>query len=157
VIHDEEETVPEPYEGLIVPRHLKCLKSPVEGYVVGILGNTAERRGMKLIAMPSRVVRAGDVHEVVSTTEIAGPGETVESVGYLAWVAFAKPGVVVAGDTVQVNGGLLGEVCGFDETHAPNHLNIVVRTRELLTGRTANLHPDTRVTFVGQSRESLGW
>jgi hypothetical protein len=94
---------------------------------------------------------------MVSTIEVARPGVTVETVGYLAWVAFEKPGVLVAGDTVQVNGDVLGEVCGFDETHAPNHLNIVVRTPKLLTGRTANFHPDTRVTFVGQSRESLGW
>jgi hypothetical protein len=149
--------VPEPYEGQIVPRHLKCLKNPVDAHVVGVLGNTAERRGMTLIPMPSRVVRAGDVHELVSTVEAARPGETVESVGYLGWVGFDQPGVLVAGDTVYVNGRRLGEICGFDETHAPNHLNIVIKTAEILTGRTAHFDANMRVTFIGQSRESLGW
>jgi hypothetical protein len=93
----------------------------------------------------------------VSTAEPARPGDSVESVGYLAWVAFERPGVLIVGDTVLVDGRELGEVCGFDETHAPNHYNIVIKTDELLTGRTARLSPETRVTFVGQSRESLGW
>jgi L-arabinose 1- dehydrogenase len=149
--------VPEPYQGHIVPRELKCLKNPLDGYVVGVLGNAAERRGMMLIPMPSRVVRTGDVHELVSTTDAARPGDTVDAVGYLAWVAFDHPGVIVVGDVVHVDGSQLGEVCGFDETHAPNHLNIVIQTSHLLTGRTAHLEPNVRVTFTGRSRDALGW
>jgi len=149
--------MPEPYEGQIVPLKLKCLKDPVDARVVGVLGNTTERRGMKLISMPSRVIRAGDVHELISTTERAEPGEAVDDVGYLAWVAFDAPGVLVVGDSVYAVGDLLGEVLGFDETHAPNHMNIVLMTDRLLTGRTAKLVPNARLVFVGRSREALGW
>ena len=149
--------MPEPYSKEIVSRELNCFKNSVRARVVGVLGNTAQGRGMKLIPMPSRVVRAGDVHELISTIEAAHPSSRVEAVGYLAWVAFDEPGVLVAGDIASVEGTRLGEICGFDETHAPNHINIVIRTCELLTGRTANLQPDTRVTFSGKSREALGW
>ena len=58
---------------------------------------------------------------------------------------------------MYADGDLLGEVLGFDETHAPNHMNIVLMTDRLLTGRTAKLVPNARLVFVGRSREALGW
>jgi hypothetical protein len=149
--------MPEPYGEQIVPLKLKCLKDPLDARVVGVLGNTAEGRAMKLIPMPSRVVRAGDVHELISTTARVEPGGAADDVGYLAWVAFDAPGVIVVGDVVYAHGEPLGEVLGFDETHAPNHMNIVLMTGRLLTGRTADLAPNVRVVFVGRSREALGW
>ena len=39
-------------------------------------------------------------------------------------------GVVLRGDSVLVNGELIGSVLGFDESHAPNHMNIVLGAAE---------------------------
>jgi hypothetical protein len=38
------------------------------------------------------------------------------------------------GDKVVVAGRVLGEVVGFDETHMPNHLNIVVGANQRKSG-----------------------
>ena len=43
------------------------------------------------------------------------------------------------GDKVMVEGQIIGEVCGFDETHMPNHINIILRTDERKTGFELNI------------------
>ena len=39
-------------------------------------------------------------------------------------------GIVVVGDKVSVGDRVIGEVAGFDVTHMPNHMNIVVKAKE---------------------------
>jgi len=111
-------------------------KRPVEARVVCVLDARSEHRGMKLEIHPSRAVRAGEIHELALTGDpVAGPGVLVDQVAYVGFVEVVRGGVILVGDEVTVGQRELGEVAGFDHTHFPNHMNILVRTSNLQTGR----------------------
>ncbi len=42
-----------------------------------------------------------------------------------------KSGLIVAGDDVWIEDRLLGKLAGFDVTHMPNHINVVVKAESL--------------------------
>ena len=50
----------------------------------------------------------------------------------------------MVGDKVSVDGRHLGALAGFDETHMPNHMNIVVRTGSM---DEPYIHVGDRVQF----------
>ncbi len=110
-------------------------KSVVEGELVVLLQGRMEDRGLALITPISRCLRRHDVHELILTDEAeAAPGGKVNRIAYLGFFAVARGGVIVSGDEVSLGGRKIGVLAGFDETHMPNHLNIVIRTDRLLTG-----------------------
>lgn len=124
-------------------------KRPVEGQVVCVLDARSERRGMELDVHPSRAVPAGEIHELALTDDPAAhPGTRVERVAYVGFVEIDRGGVILAGDRVTLGGRLLGQVAGFDSTHFPNHLNILVRGPQWQTGRQLEVALEERVTFV---------
>src|SRR5262249_12040626 len=111
-------------------------KRPVAAEVVAVLHAHATARRLELTVHPSRAVCAGEVHEIFATDEPAkGPNSTVNRVGYIACVAIRQPGMILMKDAVLLEGEVVGTVIGFDETHLPNHLNIVIQTPSLQTGR----------------------
>lgn len=122
-------------------------KSPLAGSLVVVLDGEYPQRGLKLIPQPSRAVCRNEVHEMIVTDEEAEPGSSVNPIAYLGFVEFAQGGVIVAGDRVSVNGEDIGYVCGFDETHMPNHLNIVVRGQRL-SGRQRGFKLAEHVLFT---------
>lgn len=110
-------------------------KTAVFGPLVVVLDGRMDNRGLKLITPISRCLRTNDVHELILTDEAAaGPGTGVDRIAYLGFFAVAAGGVLVSGDKVFLGGGRIGTLAGFDETHMPNHLNIVIRTDRLMTG-----------------------
>lgn len=118
----------DPYERSVLRDNPYVTKRPLHGSLAVVLRGSLEDRGLRLIKPISRAIRAGEIHELVATTEeTALPGEMVNRIAYLGFVEFANGGVLVAGDTIRIGGLATGVVAGFDETHAPNHLNIVVR------------------------------
>ena len=108
-------------------------KSPVVGRLVARLGGFVDDRNLQLIPQASRALRQGEIHELMCTTEEASPGGHVGSVGYLGFFEVEIGGVAVAGDVLTI-GPLIGELIGFDDTHAPNHYNLVVRVNEACEG-----------------------
>lgn len=120
---------------------------PVLGQVVAVLRGNLSNRNLELIPQPSRAVRAGDVHELIVTDEEAcGPGSRVGPVAYLAFVEFLNGGVLLAEDLVTVNASSLGRLAGFDMSHFPNHMNIVVRG-DLTSGEDRGLILGQEVVF----------
>ena len=129
----------DPYTSGMFTANPYAQKIPVCGSLCVVLRGTLQERGLVLISQPSRCLRAGEVHELILTDEPgAKPGERVNSIGYLGFFTVTQPGVIVAGDTVQLDGlhggTLVGTLAGFDETHMPNHQNIVIRVSRLTTG-----------------------
>jgi len=43
-------------------------------------------------------------------------------------------GIVAVGDKVQIERKFVGEIAGFDQTHLPNHQNIVMKAKEIRSG-----------------------
>jgi hypothetical protein len=101
----------------------------VEGDVVAILHVIFEDRGLRLIETKSRAVRLHEIHELMITDEDAAPGGGADRVRAVAFFEVTEPGLIVAGDRVTVGDKQLGTLAGYDETHMPNHMNIVVKTQ----------------------------
>lgn len=123
-------------------------KRDVAGPLVAILNGRMEDRGLELMKPISRCIKAGDVHELILTDEQeAGPGGTVNRIAYLGFFEAAGGGVIVAGDKVFLDKVCIGILAGFDETHMPNHLNIVIKTDNLLTGIELGAGVGNQITF----------
>lgn len=123
-------------------------KRTVEGVVVKVLVHRRDDRGMILEPFASRCVRAGEVHELVTTdSRDTRPGARVDRVGFLGFAEVTRAGVLDRGDRVWVGGRLVGTVLGFDGCHFPNHYNVLIATAEPLTGPDLGLLPETAVRF----------
>jgi hypothetical protein len=122
---------------------------PVQGRLVCILDARSERRGMQLEIHPSRALRAGEIHELALTDDAgAAPGVRVDRVAYVGFVEIGQGGVVVAGERVTLGRRELGQVVGFDCTHFPNHMSILIRGAALQTGRGLGAVVDEPVVFA---------
>jgi hypothetical protein len=55
--------------------------------------------------------------------------------------------VIAVDDILQVNGRDFGTVIGFNEVHAPNHINIVILVASPMTGLQAGWEFQTLIQF----------
>ncbi|MCD6144190.1 hypothetical protein [Thermococcus sp.] len=122
-------------------------KNNVEGRISVVLNHSLTNRGLKLINTPSRALKKYEIHELIGTGEEASPGSEVKNVWYLGFFEVEKGGVITCGDSVWVNNRKIGEVIGYDETHMPNHLNIVIKLKELKTGAEFGIKLNDRVVI----------
>ena len=106
-------------------------KRPVEGVIVALLHIVFEDRGLELIETKSRTVKLHEIHELMITDEEAEPGGGANRVRAIGFFEISKPGLIVVGDGVWVEDRLLGKLVGYDLTHMPNHMNVVVRAKNL--------------------------
>jgi hypothetical protein len=84
----------------------------------------------------------------VATDEIdKKPGETVNRVAFLAFVEILQSGCAIVGETVVIGEETIGSIIGFDETHEPNHINIVIGVNQRRTGRQLQIDLGTAVRF----------
>jgi hypothetical protein len=122
---------------------------PVEGGVVTVLDSTHETRGLKLISTYSRALRKNSIHELIATDEPGQqPGGTANRIAYLAFFEVTRGGCVIVGETLYVAGRPVGEIVGFDETHEPNHINIVIGVQRRATGPRLKIGLGSRIKFV---------
>ncbi len=123
-------------------------KRTVSGPLVKVLIHRREDRGMSLEPFASRCVRAGEVHELVTTDHTdTEAGARIDRVGFLGFLEVARAGVIDRGDTVRISGRLVGTVLGFDGCHFPNHYNILITAPERVTGADLDLAPEETVSF----------
>jgi hypothetical protein len=123
-------------------------KRQLAGLFVALMTHSRTDRGMSLIDFRTRCIRAGDIHEMVSTDQSdAVLGDRIDRVGYLGFAEFTAGGVMEVGDPVRVAGTQIGRVLGFDDTHFPNHYNILIATDRLLTSEDINLDVECPITF----------
>lgn len=122
-------------------------KKQLQGNVVVVLDGKYEERGLKLIAQRSRCLLANEVHEMILTEENAEPGDTVNKIAYLGFFAVKESTVIVVGDELKVGGKVIGKIAGFDETHMPNHYNIVINTDQRISGKERDLEIGDEVTI----------
>jgi hypothetical protein len=107
-------------------------KRPVEGEVVAVLHVKFEDRGLEFIQTKSRTVKLNEIHELMITDEPdAAPGGGADRVRAIAFFEITKPGLIVVDDEVSIDGKKLGTLAGYDLTHMPNHINVVVKTETL--------------------------
>lgn len=136
----------DPYTRGMFQQHPYAAKADVKGKLVAVLRGRYPDRGLELIAPVSRAVGRGQVHELIITDADARPGDRVDPIAYIGFFAVEKPGVLVAGDSLAIAGKPVGVLAGFDETHMPNHLNLVVKGPRV-SGEEAGYVPGDDVVF----------
>jgi hypothetical protein len=110
-------------------------RTPVEMVVVSILGGKLENRGLELIEPISRAVRLHEIHEWIFTNEhIRDRTKPINKISYFAFAEVVRGGIILVGDKVLLNGNEIGNIVGFDDTHMPNHQNIIVGCKKRVDG-----------------------
>lgn len=138
----------DPYTSSLKGKAFYVEKEPVYGAMVGVLGGFVENRHLQLIPQRARALLNGQIHELILTREAnaENPG-VIDEVSYLGFFMVDRGGMVVAGDEMVVGGQSIGMVLGFDETHMPNHLNIVVQVSDRRDGKDLGVRCGDVVRF----------
>jgi len=128
----------------------EAVRRPLEARFVGVLNNRNDSRGLTLIKAHTRVVRRYDIHELILTDEqTAAPGGIVNGVHYIGFVEFqAGGGLLAEGDSVNVGGEVIGTIAGFDESHCPNHYNVLIKGQRRVTGVELRQQPGDPIIFM---------
>lgn len=132
----------DPYISQIaITRVGKTKKREMRGQLVTVSGASSDERGLSLIPQPSRVLCKNEIHELMTTDEVdAGPNKTVDRAGVVGFFEVSQGSFVVVGDPVFINDKEIGKIAGFDETHFPNHYNVVVLSPKRLSGLELGFH-----------------
>lgn len=110
---------------------------PLTLHWVAVMDHSRYDRAIRPAGWDTRCISAGQVHEFINVGP--GPQFPVDHVEYFGFAAFEVSGVLAVGDALIGDDGVLGRIVGFDETHMPNHYNILVECKELLNGRALSL------------------
>jgi hypothetical protein len=70
---------------------------------------------------------------MVTDEEGAAPGGGADRVSAVAFFEVERGGLAVVGDAVTVAGNIMGHIAGYDMTHMPNHMNVLVKRENLET------------------------
>ena len=118
----------DPYQSGIAAKVSYTAKRSVIAKIVAVLKGTLEDRGLKIIFPRSRAVRQHDVIELMTTPQKeCKPGDRVDRVSYIGFAEIQASGVLRIGDRVILKGEPRWTIVGFDETHYPNHLNVIMK------------------------------
>jgi hypothetical protein len=145
----------DPYSAKKLDTKYPCAKKTVvNGKLCVILDARAKNRALELVQYPSRAVLKNEIHELILTREAtAEPGTIVNDISYLAYFEILESGVLWVGDKVFIGEMEVGVLAGYDMTHFPNHMNIVIKTeRELFTGIEINFNLGESITFIYPER-----
>ena len=140
----------DPYKMKLTSKDFFHSKKEIKGIVSVVLKGSLNNRGLKLIHPISRAYKKHDVIELIATNETkAAPGEIVNSIAYIAFVELLNSGVILVGDPVLHKGKEIGKIAGYDDTHLPNHQNVIVNVTEMKSGEQLNFKVDDEIIFPG--------
>lgn len=126
-------------------------KRTIQGSWSAIMNLERSDRGMIVTPFRTRCLLTGEIHEFILCEKGLNPDEPIDRVSYLGFGEILTGGVAEVGDEFYVDDTLLGALIGFDETHAPNHYNILIASDRLLPGSTLGLQVDGDFSIRGQS------
>lgn len=112
-------------------------REPLRLHWVAVMDHSRHDRAIRPAKWQTRCIRAGEVHEFINVGP--GPRYPVDHVEYYGFASFDTSGVLAVGDELICDGQVLGTVGGFDETHMPNHYNILVEAADLRNGHALGL------------------
>jgi len=139
----------DPYLNNRTKRAPECKKLEILAKVVVVLSSYNEKRNLKLIQQSTRAVSIHDVHEIIITDEeTAEPGNVVDRIAYLGFVEFIRSGVLMYGDSIKINNIEIGKLVGFDYTHMPNHMNIIIKSSKRKSGKDHGIKLEEIISFT---------
>jgi hypothetical protein len=138
----------EPYESKMLLKSPTLLRKPLKARFIAVSDGKRENRKSRLIHPRTRCFSRNDVHELMTTDEEGlSPGKAFNRSATLGFIEFTESGVIVEGDAVIVGSQKIGQIIGFDETHFPNHMNILIAAPNRLSGKERKIHPEDKVIF----------
>lgn len=141
----------DPYKAGLIKKVSRWEKIDIVGKLVLILDTEIDKRGLNLIAPYTRALLKNEIHELLLTDEKeAFPGKEVNRIAGIGFAEIKQGGIAVVGDKVLIEDKYLGEVAGFDETHMPNHQNIVIKSSKRANGVKLGFHPGNKVVITRQ-------
>lgn len=69
-------------------------------------------------------------------------------IDYLAFFEVSRGGCIIVGETLCADGKTIGEIIGFDETHEPNHLNLIIGVKRRQTGPQLKISVGSKIKFA---------
>ena len=118
------------------------------------MDHTRRDRAIQPAKWETRCIITGEVHEFINVGP--RPGYPVDHVEYYGFATFDSSGVLAVGDTLICDGKSLGTISGFDETHMPNHYNILVAGPTLENGRSLKLKAGMRIVTLARENSDFG-
>ena len=123
-------------------------KRDIRATLVAIMEGCTTSRGLRIIEPSSRAIQTTEIHELMLTDDLdAGPGGVVDRVSFIGFIEVTLGGIVKVGDQASTNKRTIGVVVGFDLTHYPNHMNILLRGSELTDGMALGLAIGDEIVF----------
>jgi hypothetical protein len=68
---------------------------------------------------------------MITDEQEAAPGGGADRVSAIAFFEVSRGGLAVVGDDLLLDGVKMGEIAGYDMTHMPNHMNVLVKAETL--------------------------
>jgi hypothetical protein len=114
-------------------------KKDLIGRWVAIFDRVRADRDLRVNEFQTRCVVAGNVHEFIICAN-GSRNVAINNVGYLGFGEFLMSGVIAVGDELWLGGNRrIGRLLGFDDTHMPNHQNIIFQAEKVVTGADMGL------------------
>jgi hypothetical protein len=124
----------DPYQAGLIPKDLYHSRRAISGEIVAVMAKHLEGRNLFLIPQPTRALRTYELVELIATEEKPNEENRINSISYLGFFEVKQGGVVKNLDHIKINGKKIGSLLGYDETHMPNHLNMIIKMDKKHTG-----------------------
>ncbi len=120
---------------IIFPDYIPLMTfKPMKAQFVATLGHAHKGRNMILSEFNTRCIQKGEIHELVCLKKEEQGTVNFKDAWYLGFIEFNGGGVLAKGMTLEVNEQIIGTLVGFDDTHTPNHYNLLISTENPKTG-----------------------
>lgn len=141
----------DPYARNLIKTDFFHAKRQITGSVAVVLDGYLDNRALSLIQPISRAFPKHSIIELIATEEeTAAPGGSVQAITYLGFVELLTGGVIVVGDEVIVKRKVVGTIAGYDDTHMPNHQNVILKVKKRVPGKDLRWRVNDRVTIRKQ-------
>ncbi len=144
----------EPYKKIDAQR-IYYKKKKIKGKIVAVLDLALVDRNLALIVPQSRALKRGEIHEIIFTDEDKGPGDVVEKVSYIGFFEVEEGGIAIKGDVLTIKGTAIAKLIGFNDTHMPNHQNIVFYSPRVSTGKELGIDIGDEVEIEGRRKDEI--
>jgi hypothetical protein len=138
----------DPYNTGTIPPYIYYDKKQIKGEIIAVMDALLENRALKIIPQPTRVLQKYEIIELITTENNSDSNEIINSIAYLGFIEIQEGGVLRSKDTLSISGHIIGEVLGFDETHMPNHLNVIIKVKQRKSGKDLHLIVGKKLLFT---------
>jgi hypothetical protein len=127
-------------------------KSTLYGNWVAVMDHERHERALTLSSFRTRCFKQGEIHEFLLCDRDTAKLKLINDVAYLGFGAFTQGGVVEVGDEFWCGDNCIGSILGFDETHMPNHYNVIIQSEQATSGFQRGLRQQEAFSIKMQAR-----